>query len=205
MHIVRGFGNFEGSGNFLPPESIIPASEMNDEEIVAGCLAGERIAQRALYDTYSRKMMGICLRYAKDRDEAKDILQDGFIKVFQKLGSYSGTGALGGWMARTMVNTALDHIRRNKHSKYALDIEEVEYLAPEEAEALSSLGTQELLKLIQALPTGYRTVFNMFAIEGYSHKEIADELNISENTSKSQFRKAKAYLRRSIPSRETTQ
>lgn len=178
---------------------------MSDEEIVAGCLNGDRLAQRALFDTYSRKMMGICMRYAKDRDEAQDIMQDGFIKVFQKIGTYSGAGALGGWMARTMVNTALDHIRRNKNSKYALDIEEAEHLAPESAEALTSLGTQELLALVQALPTGYRTVFNMFAIEGYSHKEIADELGISENTSKSQFRKAKAHLRRSIPTRETTQ
>jgi len=178
---------------------------MTDEEIVAGCLKGSPIAQRALYDTYSRKMMGICLRYSDGYDEAQDILQDGFIKIFQKLGSYSGTGALGGWMARTMVNTALDHIRRNKQNKQTLDIDNVEYLTPDAETTLSGLGTKELLKLIQDLPPGYKTVFNMFAIEGYSHKEIADELDISENTSKSQFRKAKAYLRRSIPSREATQ
>ena len=173
--------------------------------MVTGCLNGSPTAQRALYETYSRKMMGICLRYADGYDEAQDILQDGFIKVYQKLGSYSGTGALGGWMARTMVNTALDHIRRNKQNKQTLDIETTEYLVPEDETTLSALGTKELLGLIQDLPPGYKTVFNMFAIEGYSHKEIADELNISENTSKSQFRKAKAYLRRSIPSREATQ
>ena len=178
---------------------------MTDDEIVAGCLKGDSKAQRTLYDTYSRKMMGICMRYAGDHDEAQDILQDGFIKVFNKLGSYKGSGAFGGWIARTMVNTALDHIRRNKQNKQALDIEEAEYLVPIDGTTLSTLGTKELMRLIQALPTGYRTVFNMFAIEGYSHKEIADELHISENTSKSQFRKAKAYLRRSIPSREPTQ
>ncbi len=172
---------------------------MTDEQMVAGCLRGDAIAQKALYQAYARKMMSICMRYASDRDRAQDILQDGFVKVFQKLEHFRGDGPLGGWIARTMVNTALDQIRRDKPFGHSLDLTEAEHLHAVDEQALSRLQTGELMKLIQALPTGYRTVFNLFAIEGYPHKEIGEMLGISENTSKSQFMKARAYLRKLLP------
>jgi RNA polymerase sigma-70 factor (ECF subfamily) len=172
---------------------------MTDEQMVAGCLKGEPIAQKALYQVYARKMMSICMRYAHNREQAQDILQDGFVKVFQKMDHFRADGPLGGWIARTMVNTALDHIRRNKPFDHSLDLTEAEHLHAEDEQAVSAMTTSELMELIQALPPGYRTVFNLFAIEGYPHKEIAGMLGISENTSKSQFMKARAYLRKLLP------
>lgn len=172
---------------------------MTDEQLVAGCLKGDPIAQKALYQTYARKMMSICMRYAPGREQAQDILQDGFVKVFQKMDHYRGDGPLGGWIARTMVNTALDHIRRNKPFEHSLDLTEAEHLHAIDEQVLASMGADELLALIQALPPGYRTVFNLFVIEGYPHKEIGAMLNISENTSKSQFMKARAFLRKLLP------
>lgn len=172
---------------------------MTEENLVIGCVKGDPVAQKALYQQFARKMMSICMRYAHNRDQAQDMLQDGFVKVFQKIDHYRGDGPLGGWIARTMVNTALDHIRRNKPYDHSLDLTEAEHLHHEDEHVLSSMSTDELLELIQALPTGYRTVFNLFAIEGYAHKEIAERLGISENTSKSQFMKARAYLRKLLP------
>jgi len=177
----------------------LPRNAMTDEQLVAGCLKGEPIAQRELYKSYSRKMMSICMRYANGREQAQDILQDGFVKVFQKMDHYRGDGPLGGWIARTMVNTALDHIRRNKPYDHSLDLTEAEHLHAEDAQVMSSMSTDELLELIQGLPPGYRAVFNLFAIEGYAHKEISEQMGISENTSKSQFMKARAYLRKLLP------
>ncbi len=168
---------------------------MSDEKLIEACLQGKEIACQELFERFSPKMMGVCLRYAIDEDEAQDMLQDGFIKVFKKLKSYNAQGSFEGWIRRTIVNTCLDHIRKNKNKKLNVDITEVTSNESGVDELVTSdLATQELLKLIQQLPTGYRTVFNMFAIEGYSHKEIGDELGISENTSKSQFRKAKLQL-----------
>ncbi|MCB0794297.1 MAG: sigma-70 family RNA polymerase sigma factor, partial [Flavobacteriales bacterium] len=130
----------------------------------------------------------------------QDMLQDGFVKVFQKMDRYRGDGPLGGWIARTMVNTSLDHLRRNKPFAHSVDLTEAEYLHAEDSHVMSSMTTDELMDLIQALPPGYRAVFNLFAIEGYPHKDIAEMLGISENTSKSQFMKARAYLRKLLPS-----
>jgi len=172
---------------------------MTDDELVQGCVKGDPIAQKALYERFARKMMSVCMRYASNRDQAKDMLQDGFMKVFQKVDHYRGDGPLGGWIARTMVNTALDHIRRNKPYDHSLDLTEAEHLHQEDSHTVASMGADELLALVQALPTGYRTVFNLFAIEGFQHKEIAEKLGISENTSKSQFMKARAHLRKLLP------
>ncbi len=172
---------------------------MTDEQLVHGCVKGDPAAQKLLYQQFSRRMMSVCMRYANDREQAQDMLQDGFVKVFQKIDHYRGDGPLAGWIARTMVNTALDHIRRNKPYDHSVDLTEAEHLHQEEGKVLSGMTTEELLALIQALPTGYRTVFNLFVIEGFAHKEIADMLGISENTSKSQFMKARAYLRKLLP------
>ena len=172
---------------------------MTDEQLIKGCVDEDPVAQKLFYERFARKMMGVCLRYAQDQYEAEDILQDGFVKVFQKIGTFRGSGSLEGWVRRTIVNTALDNIRKTKIFQQHVDLDNAESLVSSEGLVLENIAANDLLKLICTLPTGYRTVFNMFAIEGYSHKEIADQLNISENTSKSQFRKAKAYLRKLMP------
>ena len=189
----------KGPGNFPMLDRIITPNAMTDEQLVIGCVKGDQGAQKALYQQFARKMMSVCMRYANNRDQAQDMLQDGFVKVFQKIDHFRGDGPLGGWIARTMVNTALDHIRRNKPYDHSLDLTEAEHLHQVDEQVVSSMTTDELMALIQALPTGYRTVFNLFVIEGYAHKEIADMLGISENTSKSQFMKARAYLRKLLP------
>lgn len=169
---------------------------MTDEQLIEGCVKGDRVAQKKLYEKYAGKMMGVCLRYADSQDDATDILQDGFIKVFDKLSSYEQKGSFEGWIRRIVVNTALDHLRKNKHMRFSVDIDEAEYLTPSSNDdGFSRLATEDLLKILQKIPSGYRAVFNMYVIEGYSHKEIADELDISVNTSKSQFSRAKAFLR----------
>lgn len=167
---------------------------MTDEAIIDGSKAKNPIAQRHLYEKYSRKMMGICLRYSNNREEAQDILQDGFVKVFDKIETYQGQGSFEGWMRRIFVNTALDQIRKNKERRLESDIDDVGYALDSGHNIEGNINAEDLLKLLQDLPTGYRVVFNMFAIEGYSHKEIADELGVTESTSKSQFLRAKGHL-----------
>jgi RNA polymerase sigma-70 factor (ECF subfamily) len=171
---------------------------MTEDELIKACLANNNRAQKTLFETYSPRLMGVCLRYAQNRDEANDMLQDGFIKIFQKLNTYSGNGSFGGWMHRTVSNTCLDAIRKNKKYKFSVEIEHAEDQVFETESAISEIRTKELLALIQRLPDGYRIVFNMFAIEGYGHKEIAEKLAITENTSKSQYRKARLWLQKEL-------
>jgi len=171
--------------------------KLNEEQLVNKCLEKDTLAQKQLFEVYSRRMMGLCLRYSKDKDEAQDILQMGFIKVFEKLYMYNHKGSLEGWIRKIIVNTALDNIRKNKKFMNNVEIEKVDYqLNNYDENAIDVLSAQDLLKVIQSMPTGFKTVFNMYVIEGYSHKEIADELNISVNTSKSQFSRARAYLQK---------
>lgn len=173
--------------------------KMNEEQLVERCLKKDPLAQKQLFEFYSKKMMGVCLRYSKDFDDAQDILQMGFVKVFEKLELYTYQGSLEGWIRRVIVNTALDNIRKNKKFLKNIEIDRVDYqLQNEDENVLDSLSARDLLKVIQAMPTGFKTVFNMFAIEGYSHKEIAEELNISVSTSKSQFSRARVYLQKKI-------
>ena len=171
---------------------------MTEDELIAACLKNNQRAQKALFDKYSGKLMGVCLRYAADRDEAQDMLQDGFVKIFQKLDTYTGEGSFGGWVHRLIVNTCLDALRKNKAMGFSVEIEKAEFQMDGVEDALSRLRTQDLLMLVQQLPDGYRVVFNMFAIEGYGHAEIAESLGISENTSKSQYRKAKIKLQEEL-------
>jgi RNA polymerase sigma-70 factor (ECF subfamily) len=170
---------------------------MSDEELLQGCMENRKQAQRNLFDKYVKVMMGVCLRYADRYEEAQDIVQDGFIKVFKKIGTFSGKGSLEGWIRRIMVNTALDHLRSNKE-RFNIQVEQIQYKLKKEQEIEGKLQADALLKIIQTLPTGYRTVFNLYAIEGYSHKEIADQLDISENTSKSQYSRARALLQKKL-------
>lgn len=171
--------------------------KMDEEQLVKKCLEKDALAQKQLFEFYSRRMMGVCLRYSKDSEEAQDVLQMGFIKVFEKLHMYNFKGSLEGWIRKIIVNTALDIIRKNKKFMNDVEMDKVDYqLHNHNENALDSLSAQDLLKVIQEMPTGFRTVFNMFAIEGYSHKEIAEELNISVNTSKSQYSRARAHLQK---------
>jgi len=171
---------------------------MNELALVKSCIEGDQRAQRKLFEMYAPKMMAVCLRYTKDVARAEDVMQEGFIKVFTKLAKYSGNGSLEGWVRRIMVNTALDHLRKENKFNANISMDDVEYKVEFDGQILSSLMEEDLLKLIREMPDGYRTVFNMFAIEGFSHKEIAKELEISENTSKSQYSRAKTFLRNKL-------
>jgi RNA polymerase sigma-70 factor (ECF subfamily) len=173
--------------------------KMNEEQLVKKCLEKDALAQKHLFDIYSKKMMGVCLRYSKDSDEAQDVLQMGFIKVFDKLDMYNQKGSLDGWIRKIIVNTALDNIRKNKKFINDIEIDKVDYQIHNDNEnAVDILSAQDLLEKIQKMPTGFKTVFNMYVIEGYSHKEIAKELNVSVNTSKSQLSRARVYLQNKL-------
>lgn len=173
--------------------------KLTDEQLVKKCLEKDSLAQKQLFDYFSRKMMGVCLRYTKDVEEAQDVLQIGFVKVFEKLHLFNNEGSLEGWIRKVLVNTALDQIRKNKKFDDNVDLSKVDYsMATENENVLDQLSANDLLKIIQAMPTGFRTVFNLYAIEGYSHQEIADQLNISINTSKSQYSRARVYLQKII-------
>ena len=165
-----------------------------EHELVAECKKGNPTYQRALYQQYYRKMYGVCLRYANDADDAQDVLQEGFIRVFGKLDSFRGTGSLEGWIRRIMVHTSIEYYRK-KSRYFMVDIEAATREADIEMDVLAQMGREEILQQIQTLPPGYRTVFNLYAIEGFSHQEIGEMLNISEGTSKSQFSRAKLILR----------
>lgn len=167
------------------------------EELIAGCLNGNRRSQEAVYLSFASKMMGVCLRYAANREEAEDLLQTGFIKVFDKMGSFKQEGSFEGWIRRIMVNNCLEQYRKSLRMLPVVDLESSGAQADPSFE-LKQLEAKDLLKLIQALSPGYRLVFNMYAIEGYSHKEIAAELNISEGTSKSQLARARQVLQQQI-------
>ena len=168
---------------------------MNDSALVKKCIEGDSQAQRMLFEKFAPKMLGVCMRYAKNTEQAEDVLQDGFIKVFTKLSHYSGNGSLEGWIRRIIVNTALDDIRKNVKFQDRVSVDDVDYKLDTNSHILEGLMAEDLMKLINEMPSGYKVVFNMFAIEGYSHKEIAMQLNISENTSKSQYSRARAYLK----------
>ena len=172
----------------------------NDDDLIEGCLLGNPVMQRKLYDKHAPKMYGICLRYAANSEDAKDILQDGFVKVFVNLGKFMATGSFEGWMRRIFVNTAIEHYRK-KNQLYAISENQEENIPNQEVSALDELEAEDIIRLISELPNGYRTVFNLFAVEGYSHKEIATMMNISEGTSKSQYARAKAWLQEKIGNR----
>ncbi|WP_294859189.1 RNA polymerase sigma factor [uncultured Fluviicola sp.] len=168
---------------------------MDDLTLVNECAKGNSKAQRALFDKFAPKMMAVCQRYLRNTQEAEDVLQDGFVKVFQKIVDFKMEGSLEGWIRRIVVNTALDTIRKNKKLLDDVQVEEVQYKVSFTDHQFDGMDLAQLMKLIDGMPDGYRIVFNMFAIEGYSHKEIADTLGVTENTSKSQYSRARAFLR----------
>lgn len=171
---------------------------MNEQQLIKGCRKGDRNAQKELYDAYSRKMMGVCLRYVNDRETARDLLQDGFVKVFTCIDSYTGSGSFEGWMRRIFVNCALEYLRKADVLREAADLDNTPELVQPDSSAVSDMSAAELMQMIRELPAGFRTVFNLFAIEGYSHKEISEMLSITESTSRSQFTRARQLLQRKI-------
>jgi len=171
---------------------------MTDHELAQGCAEGRRDAQEMLWKLYSRKMMTVCLRYCDSREEAEDVMQEGFIKVFDKINQWQGTGPLGGWIRTIMVNTSLTYLRSRNKWRNTTDIDTAHNLEGEDISAVSQMNEASLMGLIATMPAGYRTVFNLFAIEGYAHKEIGDMMGISENTSKTQFLKAKNWLQKKL-------
>ena len=165
--------------------------QMTDEDLVIGCSMGNSRTQHVLYERFSRRMFGVCLRYTANKEEAEDILQEGFVKVFQAIGMWKAIGPLENWIKKIVINTALDHYRQQNNR-----IQETELFenSGDGVEPLQQFHAQELLRIIQKLPVGYRTVFNLYAIEGYNHKEIAEMLNVTEGTSKSQYARARMQL-----------
>lgn len=169
---------------------------LNEDELIEGCKNGSRAFQKALYDRYCRKMLAVCLRYSKTTAEAEDIVQEGFVKVFQGLKDFRQEARLDTWITRIMVNTALNAQRRKLYLYPMVDVTEM--VLPDQEVSISGIHYNQLLEMIQALPQGCQIVFNMFAIEGYSHREIAEMLGVSEGTSKSQFARAKSLLQARI-------
>lgn len=193
-----------GSGKALFPRLAVEPSyalrELSDQELVHGCLREERKCQEALYTRYSRRMYAVCLRYARHQLEAQDLLQDGFIKVFDKLRDFRLEGSLEGWIRRIMVTTCISQYRKKAFQLERFGMEKLpeDPVAPM---AVDHLGESELLAMVAALPDGYRLVFNLYAIEGFDHGEIASMLGCGESTSRSQLAKARRMLQQRIENR----
>ena len=170
---------------------------INDRDLIEGCIKGDRQMQQELYNRFAPKMYGVCLRYASNAEEAEDILQEGFIKVFKKIESFRGDGSFEGWIRRIFVNTAIEHYRKKIYLQPITDTEE-NTVEGNYLNVLDHLAEKDIIHLVQQLSPGYRTVFNMYVVEGYTHKQIAEILGISEGTSKSQLSRAKMILQEMV-------
>ena len=176
----------------------LPSNQnITESDLISGCIDGNRRMQEELYRRFSPRMYAVCLRYAGKPEEAEDILQEGFIKIFKKLGSFRSEGSFEGWIRRIFVNTAIEHFRRKRYLQPVTEKEE-NTLEGSYLSVLDNLAERDIMELIQQLSPGYRTVFNMYVVEGYTHKEIGDMLGISEGTSKSQLSRAKVILQQMV-------
>jgi RNA polymerase sigma factor (sigma-70 family) len=176
---------------------------MFDEQgILKGCREGRRSEQKQLYEKFVSPMLAICLRYSKNRDEAEDLVQEGFLKIFQNINTFRNNGSLEGWIKRIMINHALNQYKKNRKVPFTEDVDEINetdiLFSSEEIENTKPVPPEKLLEMVQSLPEGYRMVFNLYVFEEYSHKEIAETLNISENTSKTQLMKARRQLQKRV-------
>lgn len=171
---------------------------MDDKQLLKDCIAGKTRAQKQLYDRFAPKMYGVCLRYSNDNGTAEDYLQEAFIRVFTQLKSFRSEGSLEGWIRRVVVNTCLSFIRKNDVMRHSIEIEQFTQLHSDDANIPDKIHADELLGCIRSLPAGFRTVFNLYAIEGYTHKEIGTLLGIKEGTSKSQYARARLWLQQRI-------
>lgn len=175
--------------------SILPNTE---QLLIKGCIAGERASQAKLYDLYAGRMMGVCMWYARNREEAEEILQDGFMRVFTYIHKYAGTGSLEGWIRKVMVNAALFKYRSKSHLRPVVELNADSHALAEDNSAIALLDAKELVSLVQTLSPGYRMVFNLYVLEGMKHREIAAALSISEGTSKSNLAAARTILQRAL-------
>jgi RNA polymerase sigma-70 factor (ECF subfamily) len=167
---------------------------MTEELLLTGCLRNNATAQEALYNRFSPRMLGVCYRFAKNREDAEDMLQEGFIKVFTQIHQYRNEGALEGWIRRIIVHTCINILKKNKKFSDSVDIIHANNAYIKEEMIPSIMQAKQIVESIRTLPLGYKTVLNLYAIEGYSHKEIALMLDIEESTSRSQYTRAKAML-----------
>lgn len=173
-------------------------AEIVDIETIKSCIQGDRAAQKVLYDRLAPRMFPVCMRYIGDRTLAEDILQDGFVTLFTHLNSYKGDGSFEGWARKIFVTTALMSLRKKDALKLSEELETVRSMKADTTSQIQNIGYKELMNLVMSLPPGFRTVFNMYAVEGYSHKEIGDMLGISETTSRTQYSRARAWLQNKI-------
>lgn len=167
---------------------------MTEEAILSGCLQNDAVAQRELYSRYSPKMLSVCYRFAHNREDAEDMLQEGFIKVFSQIHTFQSKGAFEGWIRRIMVHTCINHLKKNKKFHESVDIIHATGVQVREESVPSIVQAKQVVECIRLLPLGYRTVLNLYAIEGYSHKEISEMLDVEESTSRSQYTRAKQML-----------
>lgn len=175
---------------------------MDERQLINACLKGDSKAQKQLYERFAPKMFGVCLRYAIDDDTAQDYLQEGFIRVFNNLDKFRFEGSFEGWIRRIVVNTALEKLRKVDVIKNSVEVEKALFTTDDVEQVMDQINAGELLQLIQTLPTGFRTVFNLYAIEGYTHQEIGKMLHISEGTSKSQYSRARQWLQLRLNKKE---
>ena len=177
-------------------------AELFDLKLIESCKEGDRASQKVLYDRLAPRMFPLCIRYAGDRVLAEDILQEGFLTLFTRLDSYKGDGSFEGWARKIFVTTALMDLRKKDVLKMSDDIDTLRGMKAESTSQIQNIGYKELMELISSLPPGFRTVFNMYALEGFSHKEIGEMLGISETTSRTQLSRARAWLQNKIKERE---
>jgi RNA polymerase sigma factor (sigma-70 family) len=167
---------------------------MTEEIMLQGCLDNLSIAQEALYNRFSPRMLGVCYRYARNREDAEDMLQEGFMKVYSQIRQYKGAGALEGWIRKIVVHTCINILKKNKKFSDSVDLIHASSIQISDNNIPSMLQAKQVVECIRLLPIGYRTVLNLYAIEGFSHKEISGILEIEESTSRSQYTRARALL-----------
>ncbi len=167
---------------------------MTEQTILVGCLNNDPSAQRELYNRYSPKMLSVCYRFGNSREDAEDMLQEGFIKIFTQIHTFQNKGAFEGWIRRIIIHTCINFLKKNKKFSNSIDLDQADYLEVKEETMPSVMQARQIIECIRQLPLGYRTVLNLYAMEGYSHKEIADMLDIEESTSRSQYPRAKVML-----------
>ena len=173
-------------------------AENFDLKLIESCREGDRAAQKVLYERLAPRMFPVCIRYIGDREAAEDVLQDGFVTLFTRLDSYKGEGSFEGWARKIFVTTALMELRRKDALKMSDELDMVRGMKSETVSQLQSIGYKDLMNLITQLPPGFRTVFNLYAVEGFTHKDIGEMLGISETTSRTQLSRARAWLQNKI-------
>ena len=174
-----------------------------ESDLIKACIADDRPAQNQLYDQYKSKMYGLCLRYAKSKAEAEDMLLEGFFKVFQDLHQFAHKGSFEGWIRRIMVHNAISHLRKNHKKEFSeVDLEKLNSIPSNNTLAWDKSDAESIIRVIRQLPAGYQTIFNLYAVEGYSHREIAEMLQIAESTSRSQYARARQILQKTLTPQE---